>query len=375
MNKTILAMIAATAAAACTSTPDRHSSKLCDAEATAAATELYDMMTRSAEHGVILGHQDDLSYGVGWVDTGARRSDVRDVCGDYPALFGWDLGQIECADSVRNLDGVEFCRMRDNIRFVHRQGGINAFSWHPRNPLTGGDSWDVSSDEVVASIISGGELHEAYLAWLDRAADFLLSLTDDRGEPIPVIFRPYHEMSGSWFWWGAKLCLTEDYKTLWRETIDHLRSRGVHNIIVAYSMADYTDEEEFAERYPGDDYVDIVGFDIYQYGTAEEFLAQMKTKSETAAAFARSHGKIWAVCECGYEGIPQSDWFTEVLAQYICGTGCSHALLWRNAHDREGHFYASYPSHSSAEDMRRLASRDDVLMLGGYNSLKTSLRR
>ncbi|MDE6139452.1 MAG: glycoside hydrolase family 26 protein [Alistipes sp.] len=375
MKKTILTMIASAAVAACTQNETPQPAQPCDTQATAATAEMFDMMKKAAAHGVMLGHQDDLSYGVGWVDTGERRSDVRDVCGDYPALFGWDLGHIELADSTRNLDGVEFERMRDNIRFVHEQGGVNALSWHPRNPLTGNDAWDISSTEVVSSIIGSGELHDTYTAWLDRVADFLLSLEDSDGEPIPVIFRPYHEMSGSWFWWGAKLCSTADYKQLWRETIDHLHSRGVHNIVVAYSMADYLDEQSFAERYPGDDYVDIVGFDIYQYGTVEEFLAQMKIKSEVAAAFARNHDKIWAVCECGYEGIPQDDWFTEVLSQYICGTDCSHALLWRNAHDREGHFYASYPSHSSADDMRRLASRDDVLMLGDYNSLKSALRK
>lgn len=375
MNKVLFAMMTTLAATACAPDSERQPSQPCDEQATAATAELYDTMKRAAAHGVMLGHQDDLSYGVGWVDEGAYRSDVKEVCGDYPALFGWDLGHIELADSTRNLDGVEFEGMRRNMRFVHEHGGVNALSWHTRNLLTGGDAWDVSSDRVVASVISGGELHDAYFAWIDRVADFLLSLRSDDGELIPVIFRPYHEMSGGWFWWGAKHCSPEDYIALWRETIDRLRSRGVHNIVVAYSMADYENEEEFASMYPGDDYVDIVGFDIYQYGTAEEFLAQMKHKSEIAAAFAREHDKIWAVCECGCEGIPQNDWFTEVLAQYICGTDCSHALLWRNAHDREGHFYAAYASHPSADDMRRLAERDEVLMLGDYNRLKTSLDR
>lgn len=373
MNKTIFTMIVSLAATACASNEHPAPAPTCDPQATAATAELYDMMKQAASHGVMLGHQDDLSYGIGWVDTGEHRSDVRDVCGDYPALFGWDLGHIELANSTRNLDGVDFGRMRDNIRFVHEQGGVNALSWHMRNPLTGGDTWDISSPAVVASVISGGALHDAYFAWIDRAADFLLSLKDSDGEAIPVIFRPYHEMSGGWFWWGAEHCTPQDYIALWRETIDRLRERGVHNIIVAYSMADYENQEEFGALYPGDDYVDIVGFDIYHYGTAEDFLAQMKSKSEVARAFAREHDKIWAVCECGYEGIPQNDWFTAVLAQYICGTDCSHALLWRNAHDREGHFYASYPSHPSADDMRRFASRDDVLMLGDFNRLKTSL--
>ena len=277
---------------------------LCDSQADAAATGLFEALDRCASRGVMLGHQDDLSYGVGWVDAGDGRSDVRDVTGDYPSLFGWDLGHLEL-DSLRNLDGVPFEAMRRNMLSVDRMGGVNApLSWHPRNPLTGGDAWDVTSAEVVSSIISGGALHDRYMAWIDRLADFVLSLRRDDGSLAPVIFRPYHEMSGSWFWWGAELCSDDDYKVLWRETIDRLRSRGVHNIVVAYSMADYADERQFAARYPGDDYVDIVGFDIYQYGSADEFLSQMKTKSGIARAFADKHDKLWAICECGYEGHP-----------------------------------------------------------------------
>ena len=361
-------------AAACADKPACAYKSLCDSQADAAATGLFEALDRCASRGVMLGHQDDLSYGVGWVDAGDGRSDVRDVTGDYPSLFGWDLGHLEL-DSLRNLDGVPFEAMRRNMLSVDRMGGVNALSWHPRNPLTGGDAWDVTSAEVVSSIISGGALHDRYMAWIDRLADFVLSLRRDDGSLAPVIFRPYHEMSGSWFWGGAELCSDDDYKVLWRETIDRLRSRGVHNIVVAYSMADYADERQFAARYPGDDYVDIVGFDIYQYGSADEFLSQMKTKSGIARAFADKHDKLWAICECGYEGIPQNDWFTAVLAEYACSTGCSHLLLWRNAHDREGHFYASYPGHASAEDMRRFASRDDVLMLSDFKRIVQSAER
>lgn len=375
MIKIILpATFLAGAAIAC-SPAGQPADRPCDGEATAATVELYATMKAATAHGVLFGHQDDLSYGVGWVDSGSGRSDVRDVTGDYPALFGWDLGHIELADSTRNIDGVDFEGMRRNMIFVAEAGGVNALSWHTRNPLTGGDAWDTACDEVVGSVSEGGAACDAYRVWLDRTADYLLSLRTADGECIPVIFRPYHEMTGGWFWWGAGHCSDQQYIALWRQTIDYLRSRGVHNILTAYSAADFDDEESFARRYPGDDYVDIVGFDIYQYGSSEEFLEQMKIKSGVARAFADSHGKIWAVCECGYESIPQRDWFTEVLLRHVCGTDCSHLLLWRNAHDREGHFYAGYPGHDSAEDMRAFCLRDQVMMLGDYVKFKQTLKR
>ena len=79
--------------------------------------------------GVLFGHQDDLAYGVDWhYQEGG--SDVKRVSGDYPALFGWELGGLERGDR-HNLDSVPFDRMRELAIKAHEMGGINTFSWHP----------------------------------------------------------------------------------------------------------------------------------------------------------------------------------------------------------------------------------------------------
>ena len=122
--------------------PQYHPS---DTAATEATVALYNTLFSLAERGILLGHQDDLAYGIGWVDDGTYRSDVEMVTGDHPALFGWDLGMLEM-QSDANLDGVPFEAMRRNALWAAQRGGVNSFSWHGRNPLTGGDSWDVSSD-------------------------------------------------------------------------------------------------------------------------------------------------------------------------------------------------------------------------------------
>lgn len=368
MKKQILLLAATlTAMVACNNTPETTNYACSDKEATEATQHLYNTLHKSASVGVLLGHQDDLAYGIGWSDEGTHKSDVEMVCGDYPALFGWDLGHLERGDDC-NLDSVPFKNMRENAIWIAQNGGINTFSWHARNPLTEGDSWDVSSDKVVASIISGGQLHDKFLGWLDKVADLFLSLRDEKGELIPVIFRPFHELSGSWFWWGKNLCSPEEYKALWRQSVDYLRSKGCHNMLLSYSMADYKSLEEFLERYPGDDYVDIVGFDIY-HTTTDYFLADMAARSAIAREYAKEHSKIWAVCECGYEAIPDDDWFTTVLSEGVLGNQCSHFLLWRNAINRPNHFYASYPGHSSAEDMKRFADREDVLTMREFSKL------
>ncbi len=110
-------------------------------------------------------HQDDLVYGHSWKVTDPQgddlsRSDVLSVCGFFPAVVGFDLGGIELGDKA-NLDGVDFSLMRRAAVSHSEKGGIVTFSWHMRNLLTGGDSWDISSDKVVASVLPGIYL----LAW------------------------------------------------------------------------------------------------------------------------------------------------------------------------------------------------------------------
>jgi hypothetical protein len=91
-----------------------------------------------------------------------------------------DLGGIEL-DSPLNIDKNDFNHMRASAVAHHERGGIITFSWHPMNPLTGGNTWDTQSTEVVASILPGGENHEKFMGWLSKAADFLGSIKDAEG--------------------------------------------------------------------------------------------------------------------------------------------------------------------------------------------------
>ena len=66
---------------------------LVDSMATPETVKLFNNLSKIAARGVMFGHQDDLAYGVGWWAE-AGRSDVKEVCGDYPAVYGWDLGEV-----------------------------------------------------------------------------------------------------------------------------------------------------------------------------------------------------------------------------------------------------------------------------------------
>jgi len=297
--------------------------------------------------GVMFGHHDDTVYGIGW-EGEAGRSDVKSVCGDYPAVISFDLGNLELGDTA-NLDKVPFSRIRKEILNQYRRGGMVSLSWHLRNPLTGGDAWDVKDTTVVKSILPGGINHTKFLGWLSRVASFINSLQTSSGVKVPVLFRPWHEHTGSWFWWGEKLCTASDYKQLWRMTVETLRTKGVDNALYAYSTGDCQTTAQYLERYPGDDAIDVLGFDTYQFDR-DQYLSTMAKSLVVLDSVGKAHHKVIAITETGYEGIKDPKWWTETLLPAIGNYPISYVLVWRNARERVTHFYAPYPGQVSADD-------------------------
>ncbi len=103
---------------------------------------------RLSSHALLFGMQDTTGYGVGWTGDN-ERSDVRDVCGDYPALFGEDLRRVELGEDV---EGV-----RERIRWAYLRGAVVTLSWHMHDPLNRGyEAKSVGGERIVASILPGG---------------------------------------------------------------------------------------------------------------------------------------------------------------------------------------------------------------------------
>ncbi|MGN0228908.1 MAG: glycoside hydrolase family 26 protein [Muribaculaceae bacterium] len=315
--------------------------------------------------GVIFGHHDDTAYGHTWRFHDGE-SDVKAVCGDYPGMMSWDLGMVEY-DSANNLDGVPFDFIRTEIARQNDRGGINTISWHVRNPLTQGDSWDCSEAGVVKQCVTeGSALNDTLKTWLSRCADFIGSLRDDSGNRIGVIFRPWHEHTGSWFWWGYDLCSRQDYIALWQLTRKVFDERGIDNVVWAYSpdKDHVTDMASYLDRYPGDDYVDIMGGDIYHYGGEsgiDTYQQNVKNVLSSAAQAAIQHQKLLAFSETGSESLPMPEWWTDVLLPQIETYPVCYVVVWRNAWDKPEHFYAPYPNHKSADSFRRFINNERIL--------------
>lgn len=167
-------------------------SSLSDKKATKLTVQLYKNLYKTSNKGILFGHQDDLAYGVNWKYEEGR-SDVKDVVGDYPAVYGWDLGGLE-TKSDKNIDGIPFDKMRQYIIDGYNRGGVITMSWHFDNPLTGKNAWD-TTPKSLASALPGGESHEKYKGWLDEAAKYILTLKDKKGNLIPMLYRPFHELT------------------------------------------------------------------------------------------------------------------------------------------------------------------------------------
>lgn len=344
-----------------------------DKNATPETVRLFQVLDSVRITKTLFGHQDDLAYGVHWIAEEGR-SDVKESAGAYPAVFGWELGDLE-RDSLFNLDRVVFANMQRWMKQAHSLGGVNTISWHMDNPKTGGSSWDTTA--AVHLILPGGALHDTLKKWLDKFVAFNQALTDAKGRPVPVIFRPWHENTGAWFWWGRTHCSPEEYRALFRFTFKYLvHEKKQHNLLWAWSPAE-RHLDEFELWYPGDDVVDIIGVDDYGTWMHNDAVTRMAATLTVLVERAALRRKIPVLAETGSEALKNPKWFTEKLLaslQVDARAGrIAYVLVWRNANaatDRPGHFYAPFPGHPSAEDFVLFRNHPSIVFAGDIRLLE-----
>lgn len=345
--------------------PENHTT---DAEATTETIRMFNKLMELSKKHTLFGHQDDPAYGIGWAYEEGK-SDCKITTGSYPAVYGWELGGLELGNAA-NLDDVPFATMRKLIIESYLRGGLTTISWHEYSPLSGKDSWADTKDTInptVKAIIPGGSHHEVYKQHLDRVADFLHSLQTPDGTKIPVIFRPLHENTGSWFWWGEGHCSPEQYRKLFQFTVDYLKLEcDVHHALYCYSPSGgFSSEEEYLLRYPGDDYVDVLGFDQYRIKSGEKSGESAIRSMEVLADMALERNKLYAFTETGDFGLKTENWFTEHLLPIINANektrGICYVLVWRNEERQVDHFFVPYEGHEQAGDFKKFREHELIL--------------
>ncbi len=328
-----------------------------DRQATAETRELYNSMQRLVGAGILFGHHDDTVYGVDWKFKNDS-SDVKSVTGSYPAVYGWDLAKIE-HDSANDINDVPFELQRTRVKEAYLRGGINTFCWHMDNPANGKTAWD-TTQRTIANIIPGGANHDLYVQYLDHAAKYLASLKGNDGEQIPILLRPFHELTGSWFWWCKNTSTPGEFKTLWKFTIDYLHNKkNLHNLLIVYSVADFNSESEFMERYPGDGYADIIGFDNYCKDNSASNVKNLDNRLALLDLLAAKHHKLACLAETGYLNIPTANWWTQTLLPVLSKYKTSYVMAWRNADIQQ--YYAPYPGQVSADDFKIFANSSHTI--------------
>ena len=368
-----------------------------DKELISVAVEALGYIKGAADAGVILYGVQNYPYskgGTGYKDGPLDTSDLFDMMGTVPAVFGLDSLSLAGMENAFRMPGIDLTGEVSNpqniplfikgsaLRSIEawKDGAISTLSLHMSDPAMVYDDYmkDNKNRATGVAIHTEGEKYpwnfygynygnstrtaidnrdnrersphkpmlriyravtgqsndahdvgvlDVFNAYLDICADYCLLLQEQN---IPVLFRPFHENSGDWFWWGNSGCEDENdkyfpeiFKRNWRHIVEYMYKRGVHNCIYVYSSngSDFDNEEKintssfrpYEITYPGDEWVDICAFDDY---TTDE--AVMRDDIVTVANFAAKHGKIAAASEI--TGSPTDPAITEYLFRSLTDT-------------------------------------------------------
>jgi mannan endo-1,4-beta-mannosidase len=308
-----------------------------DTQATLETVNLYNSMKGHAASSLMYGqhaafHDGTYADGLGFM------SDCKHISGENPAVAGFDFIRSHMWSPTGT--GNDFHQQAVNF---YKRGGVSTFSWHSTNPdpdHTGDGKYnDTSGDPVRGILDPTSQTHTNFNLMLDDIASFFNNLQVD-GVHVPIIWRPFHENTGSWFWWGTDNCTPEEYIDLWEYTYHYLTDTcGVHNLLWAYSPSKPTSVSEYLERYPGDAYVDVLGFDRYGDADGEaDFFDNMLLGAQTVASMALARGKLSAITEAGerdgFANTAITNWITRAWLDDIktdpVAKHISYVSTWRS---------------------------------------------
>ena len=197
-----------------------------DPELTPAGVALLDLLQRvSNSDAFIFGHHNtDLEgqhfndhYHLDGRGAGvAPNSDVQEATGHMPAMTGFNL------DWVARQVKLSTKAWQEAVQPMLEKGIVLQLFWEASNPVTQGNAHDLSGNPITA-ILPGGRANELWTQWMDRIVDFLHAVGLSTSHA--AIFRPFHEATGDWFWWGTKASTPGQYQAAWKYTVGYLRGK------------------------------------------------------------------------------------------------------------------------------------------------------
>ena len=249
--------------------------------------------------------------------------------GKYPALIGLDF-----MNHTRDWSWYDKTIVVNEAKSWYNNNGLVAICWHWRDPSRSTDEFYTSKTSFDVSKITEASSaeYQAMLNDIDAIAGYLKQLQDSK---TPVLFRPLHEASGAWFWWGAKGA--EPCKVLWRLMFDRLvNHHGLKNLIWVWTT---DNREDNLDWYPGDEYVDILGADIY--ADNGDFSSQVLTYNAIKEKFQGK--KLVTLSENG--PVPDSDnlvndksgwsWFMTWYGDFVRSSEINPLTNWQKIMNHE----------------------------------------
>lgn len=227
--------------------------------------------------GVLTGQ--NLGHSNGDIDEGYRRyfAPLKYRVGRTPAIMSADYGY----DKIARSFGPTHYRLTRHAQ----DGGIVSLSMHPPNPWRNSDVHDTNIGELTDLLDPGTKAYRQWRRDLDHVAKGLAELRDDG---VVVLWRPFHEMNGGWFWWcperNGAFPAREEFIALWRDMFDYFsHTKRLDNLLWVFSAAVQTDRNapSAIHYYPGDAYVDVTGLDWYMTRARE--LDQYRSYSQLVA--------------------------------------------------------------------------------------------
>ena len=359
-------------------TPQNVKNYMVDKNASTETVALFYNLRNLGKSKTLIGQQD--AFNSFYQNSGS--SDIKKTTGNDPSILGSDFMFITDKDNPNNNWYVQQeNKIIQDTKDAYAKGMINTFCWHLREPYNEKSfySADMTSEQrtdAFKSLLPGGKFNDWYKKKLVKVASVVSNLKDTNGKQIPIIFRPFHEFDGNWFWWGANYCTAEEYISVYRFTINYLRdTKNVHNILFAFSPDNsYTTPSSYLSRYPGDDYVDILGMDNYgdfdNKGTSGASLANSKLKLISDLAISKN--KIAALTETGYRVTSTTpainNWFSTYLYDAITNNNLqiAYVMFWSNT---SSGYYVPTPGNSNVADFQNFTLKSKIILQNNISKM------
>ncbi len=225
-----------------------------NSDACTQARELYNYLLSISGKKTVTGQHDYLE------SPDELSNKVQKISQAYVGLHGYEMGAISGQSDA--TEATQRKNVVDSAIRWSRAGGIVTMTFHealPGRPLTWANvQAKVSQAEFNKYVTPGTTQYNLLIADLDKVA---VSLKQLRDAGVPVLWRPYHEMNGDWFWWGNK----NNFNQLWNIMYDRfVNTHQLNNLLWVWSPnAPNSYTVPYTPKYPGDDKVDILAVDIY----------------------------------------------------------------------------------------------------------------